>query len=1281
MLRSFIMLSTVLTLGALGGCGASKGGAGDRGDPSDASLLDVTSPDGGSMGGAGRSLSVPIVAQPAEWTAMSTVGPTGTRTHAPVTFGIGIPDASGVDCPGTPGTVDSTPSRLELQDGSGTRLDAQFRCLGRWPSGNAQWVLVDAQLPSFTESAGFDTSLHLVNVASGGGNLPSSGLAELCTGSGAPDPACPDANHILVRTSGAACGDAGAVCFLVRQHNYNLFDDVEVGTTHLVASSNHGANDGLVLLGPSHAQYALQNIDSVSCNPGPIPTNYAGATVCATPYASNLDDASSCTIEENGPKRAALKCEGDLKNTNGDVYMHWRTRMHFWSEHNDAKVTVALRNADVTPGTSPNFKSAYKEFTQFESRLTDNLGSAGSRHFDIANHTATPTTGTLSAASGSDSVYLYQAYSKNGEFPHWTQSPNCTTEQDGCVVSPIPRKGSRGDWTYAANGYQIQKNGAEVISGTNENYAIGWADLDDGSNGIEVGVYQMSMYWPKSLEFQPGTSDHNEIRVGIWPNQKEFTGGTSAVAYAMGWPQYSIHDLYYNFHAGTQTSTEAQNAFLDFQHSMLARPVSGTYYNSVKDAKSGFGALFYDIPDPVAEDNYYIKLEACRESPGQCLGDVGMPNFAYGGLYQGMKIFRYFGWPTAGGSDGTQFEQRNAFLRNWLQRGGAGTKGSVPGRYMWASHWYRMLAERSLPRSDTPVTSGPGAGFRSLCTSITSCNGLSFYPWGDPKNGTVPSAWNGGERNWGDDPNSMEHSVYWGMFTYYFLSGDEWMKEQALQGFKDRYQNPFVAFNNLQAGGLNGAPGHGHVGALRAMGHWYSGAARLVQFLRSIGDPDADTTETVQTSPGLSSSTSTVLQGLEQSIAADIALPYIASGYPVGWNDTTGAESCHDLDTVTYMDKCSQGVNPVRGFPKASNGGQNCGTSSGEVPCNDVDHREATTFMLGIWTEGVYDAWLVMRDLLGPDWHVEIGTASKGLGVSDGLMGPYDVTISEKNMLDMIYAASSQQMAENNCVNTGTLATSGCVYTQFSDYLNSSSACTSSGDCQRDCSTGCEGLTQWFAMAAAASTTNSTVDLAGNPWQFIFDARITKGGILNQELGSHMMQFAMNYILSAGSTHENAYAVSPSIPILKQVDLSVSPSSCVGPDSGTGTCTLTWTAPAGLTSVNGGSYRLKYWACPSPNNISGTDCPSGGKTIVPSLKFHDDITTAGFVASDGTGSWEIDPAHNWNWAFTTDVPDCLPGQSAPECNASPVSGESYTFTTQAKATYTFSLYAYQTGSK
>ena len=450
----------------------------------------------------------------------------------------------------------------------------------------------------------------------------------------------------------------------------------------------------------------------------------------------------------------------------------------------------------------------------------------------------------------------------------------------------------------------------------------------------------------------------------------------------------------------------------------------------------------------------------------------------------------------------------------------------------------------------------------------------------------------------------------------------------------------------------------------------------MMEFLRSIGDPDADTPTTVLTSPGTSPSNATVLQGIEQNIAAQVALPYISSGYPKGWSETTVA-NCQTVGSPTQL--CSQGVSPVRGFVRSGGGGESCGNFGGKLPCDSAYHRAEDSFQLGVWTEGVYDMWLAMRDLLGKDWHLQVG------GVSDGAMGPFTVTISEKNLTDKLYGAY-QQMSEENCINTGIFSTSGCVYTQFSDFLNSPPACTSSGDCLHICITGCSGLDQWFALAAAAPTTNSTLDLFGKPWQFLFESQLQRPGAITQELGSHMMQFGVNYILADGSNASNHYAVNGSIPVLSEVPVTVNPNPCVGPSTGTGTCTITWTAPANLCSVgtncpDGVQYRLKYLPCQAGVlTIYGNDCPVGGKAIVPGLKFHSDTLTAGFPAPDSTGSWEYDPSKNWNWAFTANTPDCVAGQGSPNCNPTSPSGTSYTFNTKPNTTYTFSLTAYVAGT-
>ena len=1373
---------------------------------------------------AKAQLQVPIVVQPAEWTGMA-VYPGGTRANAPVSFGLGIPDSAGIDCPGTQDFPqnEQAPTKLSLYNGA-TQLNSQFRCMAKWPDGKAEWVLVDAQLPSFidcqpscTGTAGYDTSITVKQVTSGGGNFPATSMAVQCTGLGNPVPGCPDSNHIVVNTTAAT--------FLIKEANYNLFDDVQAGSAHLVSKANHGNNDGLILLGPPAT---ATGIDSVSCVPsangstaltgssGPIPTNYTGPSLCGTPYRSNQDSASTCVIEENGPLRSVVMCQGNMVS-GSTAYLQWRTRTHFWFQHSDAKVTVALRNAVATNPNVINPSTAYREFQQFEERVTDNLGAT--RNYDISTAGGN-VTGT--GFTTGEYTYLFQGHSAAGAWPHWDSSGgnNCQYESDGCVVSYIPRSGTASSRQYSLDGWQINQNSATPSTvGANTSFPVGWFDLDDGTNGIETGVYQFAMYWPKSLEAQPlptGATSGNEIRIGVWPNMQDAISGTGSpvfgtntiqnpsysatsdsqpiASYVIGYPQYQIHDTYWNFHSGAQSAAVAQQNFLYFQHYMLARPQSPTYYNSVTDSGSGFPALFYNIPDPVAEDQLYINMGACSQTAGQCLGDVGMTSaqgYPYQSSYSGMKIFRYFDWPTAGGSDGTQFEQRDSFLRNFLQRGctpsgtscgSASLTGSTPGRYIFAAHFYRMVVEKTLPRSDGTSTYGASAGFRQYCApyALTCQQSAGFTSWGDPHpvNLTSSTSWmNGGMRNWGDAVNEMDHSTYWGIFDYYHLSGDEWMKEQLLQGFKDRYENPWVQFNNPQANvtGGNNAPGHGHVNTIRAIGHHLSGMAREADFLCGIGDPDCDTranlTSGAPAIPGSAVGATTPLESALNILSTAVVIPFISGGYPRGFVEASGGSFNCRQNSGTGVQNCSQGISPTRGFPRAGNSDENCTipwnnsnaeslgqtivdtnsnleqvttagttgsgthpvwnattggtTSDGTVvwtnqgpatpPCNNNSYRAADSFQQGIEAEGIYDVWQELRKIMGADWHINVGTASGGSPILDGATSLSNVLVSEKNLADAM-GLIGLQMNDGNCVSGGNYTNSGCVYTQSADYLNAQTplapspgpGCVSTGNCLRTtpagastCSVGCSGLTEWLGIAGAALTTNSIFNPNGAPWQFFFNAQLT-GGQVVQELGSHMMQQVMSYILANGSTsNSTSFSLASSIPALAPVPVTIT--GCTGTGcafgadlcssgSTAGTCTITWSTPAGICSVgincppnnapNGQQYRLKYWYCTAGVlTILGNDCPSGGKAIQTDLGFREDMLTEGTVATDGfgtqVGSSTYDPAHNWNLLASIDVPDCGNGTPTSGCNSAAVTGTSYTFNMQPNSTYNFYLGAYQ----
>ena len=120
-------------------------------------------------------------------------------------------------------------------------------------------------------------------------------------------------------------------------------------------------------------------------------------------------------------------------------------------------------------------------------RLSANV--TGTLNYTLANHTATPSTGTLNSGTTTDSAYLYQAESTLMNNSNWCSGSGC-----------VPYT--------SLSGYSIVKNGTAVSTGTAAQYPQGWADIADSSGtGIEIGQYQMAAYGNKSLEFNGGGKD------------------------------------------------------------------------------------------------------------------------------------------------------------------------------------------------------------------------------------------------------------------------------------------------------------------------------------------------------------------------------------------------------------------------------------------------------------------------------------------------------------------------------------------------------------------------------------------------------------------------------------------------------------------------------------------------------------------------------------------------------------------------------------------------------
>jgi hypothetical protein len=588
-----------------------------------------------------------------------------------------------------------------------------------------------------------------------------------------------------------------------------------------------GASQGFVVTGPAPGQ--------TTCPP------------CTTLYSSANDSSSTAVIEENGPVRTVIKATGNHKDGSGNAYMGFTVRLYFYKGKSAVKVTSSLRNADL--GGSNTFATAYKGHQGYELRLAPTL--AGSPTYTVGNHTASPTTGTL---TGSDSLYVYQGESQQMKWQDW------------CGFQCVP---------YTADtGYKIVKNGSTLASGTNTQYPQGWADLRDSNGaGISIGVYQLAAYWPKSLEFNAGGTD---VRIGIWPRQ-------NSQPYYQAWPQWSSHDLYLNFHSAALSSPA--NEFLKFQHYLVGRAPIG-HYNSSK-------VFPYPLLDAVAEDAFYTATGASA-SPALdtsrfcCVQDVGTANPAWA-----LNVYRWYAWNSGGGGNQTEF--RWSYLLNFLTRG-------MTGRYLNAAHFYRHQADQVWPHSD-------GFNWRDRTGEYDGFG----RPTTSSLNGTLA------HRNWLE----QEHGHWYGMTDFYFMTGDEGIKDALLDGTKDWFMNPST-YQNGAGGGLYNT---------RAVGVQLMGAARFSAFLLAIGDPDA----------------TTVLTNATNTYNVQVKSELCTSGYPVGCSYGT----INDPSTWT-----SQGVSRTRGvhWGSAGNSGNFCGVQA--------TYRSTATFMQAILAQGL----LEFRAAKGPGW-------------------------------------------------------------------------------------------------------------------------------------------------------------------------------------------------------------------------------------------------------------------------------------------------------------------------
>lgn len=285
--------------------------------------------------------------------------------------------------------------------------DYQFRELNRYPSGNIQWVLIDTIA---SVQAGQN---KLIKLTRGSGNS---------SGNSFPiDLASDNGDTITV--------DTGSARFVIRKANYNVFNSV-------------------ITKGISF----LENTGGITAVSG------------STTYSSANDDDSTAVIEENGPIKAVIKCEGHLKPAAGDWLFGYTMRMYFYKNTSRTRLDLIIKNAEISSYSAKTFESLRIELPT-----------------TMANPSYMFSTGPQTKSQGAinDTAYLYQGYSSH-KYVQYLGGAELLKER---LVPDIGLK--------VTNGTNIIKN-----LGNENDYSEGFASIYTENKNINCGIRNLHGMWP-----------------------------------------------------------------------------------------------------------------------------------------------------------------------------------------------------------------------------------------------------------------------------------------------------------------------------------------------------------------------------------------------------------------------------------------------------------------------------------------------------------------------------------------------------------------------------------------------------------------------------------------------------------------------------------------------------------------------------------------------------------------------------------------------------------------
>jgi exo-rhamnogalacturonan lyase-like protein len=356
----------------------------------------------------------------------------------------------------------------------------------------------------------------------------------------------------------------GAASFTIQKSPFRFFDQVSVGGTGIVTAGG----EGLVVLDGAGTRFTSAN-----------------------------DAGGSVIIEENGPVRAVVRATGSLKNASGTRICDYAVRLHFYKGKSFARAFVQLRNAKGSSPTTFTFNSA-------EVAVPLSLGSG------VRFATATSRGAVTDALGASETAYLFQAHSSRNDW-----------NENAYNLAPMSHSGS----TFDQRGVEVRKVGGTIyqaLSGTDADYANGWAALEDGTGkGVAVGMRWMASQWPAGFE----VSGDGTARVELFSKRNSKTG------LKFSWGAYETRELFFHFYASPPANRELTR--YEMEYPLAARAPLSQYASA--------GAIYGETQlVSVSEQQAWFSAHGAS-SPS-------LTNIT-------PQFWRYHAWPTGGGGNQTDF--------------------------------------------------------------------------------------------------------------------------------------------------------------------------------------------------------------------------------------------------------------------------------------------------------------------------------------------------------------------------------------------------------------------------------------------------------------------------------------------------------------------------------------------------------------------------------------------------------------------------------------------------